>query len=98
MTPEGDTISPHGVLTGGSGAAVEKASLPPKEKLSSWKKKYLIYLLLLEEQMLEKKKLVSSIARWDEELTGLKNRTHRLEIEIHSRKKIWNALKMKPAD
>ena len=34
VTPEGDTISPHGVLTGGSGSAVEK-SLAGNEKGNS---------------------------------------------------------------
>ena len=34
VTPEGDTISPHGVLTGGSGSAVEKSLLATKREIS----------------------------------------------------------------
>ena len=33
VTPEGDIISPHGVLTGGSGAAVEKSLLATKREI-----------------------------------------------------------------
>ena len=35
----------------------------------------------------QKKKLASLIAQWDEELTQIKNRIHRIEIEINGRKK-----------
>ncbi len=34
VTPEGDTISPHGVLTGGSGSAVEKSLLATKREIA----------------------------------------------------------------
>jgi Chromosome segregation ATPases len=34
VTPDGDIISPHGVLTGGSGAAVEKSLLATKREIS----------------------------------------------------------------
>ena len=33
VTPEGDIISPHGVLTGGSGSAVEKSLLATKREI-----------------------------------------------------------------
>jgi len=87
VTPDGDTISPHGVLTGGSGSAVEKSLLATKREIAELAKEVERLSVELEDQTQEKKKLVSSIARWDEELTGLKNRAHRLEIDINSRKK-----------
>ena len=34
VTPDGDTISPHGVLTGGSGSAVEKSLLATKREIA----------------------------------------------------------------
>ena len=35
----------------------------------------------------QKKKLVSLIAQWEEELSQIKNRIHKLEIDINGRKK-----------
>ncbi len=87
VTPEGDTISPHGVLTGGSGSAVEKSLLATKREIAELEKEVSRLSDELEEKIQEKKKLVLSITRWDEELTGLKNRVHRLEIDINGRKK-----------
>ncbi len=87
VTPEGDTISPHGVLTGGSGSAVEKSLLATKREIAELEKEVFKLAAELDDQSSEKKKLSSAIIRWDEELTGLKNRSHRLEIEISGRKK-----------
>lgn len=87
VTPEGDTISPHGVLTGGSGSAVEKSLLATKREIAELEADVSRLAVELEDQVQEKKALVLSIARWDEELTGLKNRAHRLEIDINGRKK-----------
>ncbi len=87
VTPDGDTISSHGVLTGGSGSAVEKSLLATKREILGLEVEVAKLSSELEDQTQGKKKLVSSIARWDEELTGLKNRIHRLEIDINSRKK-----------
>lgn len=87
VTPEGDTISPHGVLTGGSGSAVEKSLLATKREIADLEKEVSRISGELEVQLQEKKRLASSITRWDEELSGLKNRAHRLEIDINGRKK-----------
>jgi chromosome segregation protein len=87
VTPEGDTISPHGVLTGGSGSAVEKSLLATKREIAGLEKEVSALTAELEEKNHEKKKLVSSIAGWDEELTGLKNRIHRLEIDMSTRRR-----------
>ena len=87
VTPDGDTISPHGVLTGGSGSAVERSLLGTKREIAELESELTRLASQLEEQLDEKRKRVSAITRWDEELSGLKNRTHQLEIEINSRKK-----------
>jgi chromosome segregation protein len=87
VTPDGDTISPHGVLTGGSGSAVERSLLGTKREISELESELIRLASQLEEQLEEKRLRVSSISRWDEELSSLKNRTHQLEIEINSRKK-----------
>ena len=87
VTPEGDTISPNGVLTGGSGSAVEKSLLATKREIAELAREVQKLSVELEDQLQEKKQLVSSIAGLDEELTELKNSVHRLEIEINGRKK-----------
>jgi chromosome segregation protein len=87
VTPDGDTISPHGVLTGGSGSAVERSLLGTKREISELESELIRLASQLEEQLEEKRLRVSAISRWDEELSSLKNRTHQLEIEINSRKK-----------
>jgi len=87
VTPEGDTISPHGVLTGGSGAAVEKSLLATKREIAELETDVSRLSSELQENIQEKKKLTSLITRWEEELSGLKNRAHRLEIDISGRKK-----------
>ncbi len=87
VTPEGDIISPHGVLTGGSGAAVEKSLLATKREISELESEVAALILDLEEKTDQKKKLVSLIARWEEELAQIKTSIHSLEITINGRKK-----------
>ena len=87
VTLDGDTISPHGVLTGGSGAAVEKSLLATRREISELEKEVVAKAAELENQTNQKKKLVSLIAQWDEELSQVKGGIHKLEIDINSRKK-----------
>jgi chromosome segregation protein len=87
VTPEGDIISPHGVLTGGSGSAVEKSLLATKREISELDSEVAALLLDLEEKTDQKKKLVSMIAQWEEELAQIKTRIHSLEITMNGRKK-----------
>jgi chromosome segregation protein len=87
VTPEGDIISPHGVLTGGSGSAVEKSLLATKREISELESEVAALILDLEEKTDQKKKLVSMIARWEEELAQIKTTIHSLEITINGRKK-----------
>ncbi|MEN6489850.1 MAG: chromosome segregation protein SMC [Smithella sp.] len=87
VTPDGDTISPQGVLTGGSGSAVEKSLLSTKREIAELEEDLEKLAAELAAQTNQKKKLVSLIAQWDEELTQVKNRIHRIEIDINGRKK-----------
>ncbi|PKN77480.1 MAG: chromosome segregation protein SMC [Deltaproteobacteria bacterium HGW-Deltaproteobacteria-10] len=87
VTPEGDTISPHGVLTGGSGSAVEKSLLSTKREIAELEKDLAMLIPDLASQSDQRKRLVSLIAQWEEELSQIKNRIHKLEIEVNSRKK-----------
>ncbi|MEN6620278.1 MAG: chromosome segregation protein SMC [Smithella sp.] len=87
VTPEGDTISPHGVLTGGSGSAVEKSLLSTKREIAELEKEISDLTNELASLTEQKKKLASLMAQWEEALTQIKNRIHRLEIDINGRKK-----------
>ncbi len=87
VTPDGDTISPHGVLTGGSGSAVEKSLLSTKREIAELETDIEILALELTTQSDQKKKLVSLIAQWEEELSQIKNRIHKIEIDVNGRKK-----------
>jgi chromosome segregation protein len=87
VTREGDIISPHGVLTGGSGSAVEKSLLATKREIAELGTEVSALAKELDDQINQKKKLVSAISRWDEELSQIKNRSHKLEIDINGGKK-----------
>jgi chromosome segregation protein len=87
VTREGDIISPHGVLTGGSGSAVEKSLLATKREIAELEAEVAALASELDDQQSQKKKLVSAISSWDEELNQIKNRSHQLEIDINGRKK-----------
>jgi chromosome segregation protein len=87
VTLDGDTISPNGVLTGGSGAAVEKSLLATRREILELEKEVVARAAELENQTNQKKKFVSLIAQWDEELSQVKGGIHKLEIDINSRKK-----------
>lgn len=87
VTPDGDTISPQGVLTGGSGSVVEKSLLATRREIAELEKDVASLAAELAIQMELKKKLVSLIAQWEEEQGQIKSRIHKLEIDVNSRKK-----------
>lgn len=87
VTREGDIISPHGVLTGGSGSAVEKSLLATKREIVELEAEVSALAKELDDQQSQKKNLVLAISRWDEELSQIKNRSHKLEIDINGVKK-----------
>ncbi len=87
VTPEGDTISPQGVLTGGSGAAVERSLLATKREIAELETDLVRLAGQLAENLEEKKKQSAAIVRWDEEIGSLKSRMHQLEIDINGRRK-----------
>ncbi|MBE3141898.1 MAG: hypothetical protein IMZ53_15080, partial [Thermoplasmata archaeon] len=87
VTLEGDIISPHGVLTGGSGAAVEKSLLATKREIAELESEVSALVSELEAKTSQRKKLVSVIAQWEEESGQVKTGIHSLEIDINGKKK-----------
>ena len=87
VTPVGDIISPHGVLTGGSGSAVEKSLLATKREIGELEIEVSTLVTDLEVKTSQKNNLVSAISRWEEELSQIKTDIHSLEIAVNGRKK-----------
>jgi len=87
VTREGDIISPHGVLTGGSGAAVEKSLLATKREIGELQNEVSALTAELESKTSQKNHLVSSILRWEEEISQMKTEIHSLEIDINGMRK-----------
>lgn len=87
VTPDGDTISPQGVLTGGSGAAVEKSLLSTKREIAELEKDVAALTSELSAQADRKKRFSALIIQWEEELGQIKSSIHKLEIDISGRKK-----------
>ncbi|MGD0279261.1 MAG: chromosome segregation protein SMC [Smithella sp.] len=87
VTPDGDIISPHGVLTGGSGSAVEKSLLATKREIGELEIEVSAFVADLEVKTSQKNNLVSAISRWEEELSQIKTDIHSLEIVVNGRKK-----------
>lgn len=87
VTREGDLISPQGVLSGGSGAAVEKSLLSTKREIAELEGELSAFNSNLDEEMSRKSKLALVLAQWEEEIDQIKAGIHLLEIDINGRKK-----------
>ncbi|HPC07289.1 MAG TPA: chromosome segregation protein SMC [Smithella sp.] len=87
VTPEGDIISPHGVLTGGSGSAVEKSLLATKREIGELEAEIAALSLDLETKVGRRTKILATISRWEEESSQMKTEIHALEITVNGRKK-----------
>ena len=87
VTPEGDMISPNGVLTGGSGAAVEKSLLATKREIGELEGELAALAVDLDVKTNQKNDLLSAIARWEDEINQIKTDRHSLEISINVKKK-----------
>lgn len=87
VTREGDLISPHGVLSGGSGSVVEKSLLSTKREIAELEAEVATFALDLGDQTNRKGKFVATLAQWEEENNQIKTSIHSLDIDINSKKK-----------
>ncbi len=87
VTPEGDIISPHGVLTGGSRTNGDRSLLRDKREINELEEDLKALNASLERETELKQKTNRLISQWEEELVQLRSQVHRLEIQINSRKK-----------
>jgi chromosome segregation protein len=87
VTPEGDIISPSGILTGGSGNGSEKSLLRNRREITELAEEVETLATGLKEEQNGRKRTASLIAQWDEELLRLRSQLHLTELRMNGLKK-----------
>jgi chromosome segregation protein len=87
VTPEGDIISPSGILTGGSGTGADRSLLRNRREITELTEEVARLQAELQEEQEGRKKAASLIAQWDEELLRIRSRLHLTELRINGLKK-----------
>jgi chromosome segregation protein len=87
VTPEGDIISPSGILTGGSGNGGEKSLLRNRREITELAEEVETLATGLKEEQNGRKRTASLIAQWDEELLRLRSQLHLTELRMNGLKK-----------
>jgi chromosome segregation protein len=87
VTPDGDIITPHGVLTGGSRKNGDSSLLRNKREIAQLEKEIDTMTCLLKEDEGRISKTAFLISQWEEELLELKSSLHRSELSINSNRK-----------
>lgn len=87
VTPEGDIISPHGVLTGGSTQNGEGNLLRSKRETAELEGELGRLAERLKEASNRRKNAAGLIVQWQEELQQLSADIHRLEIQTTGKRK-----------
>lgn len=83
VTPDGDTISPHGVLTGGSRTVTEETSLLRKKReIAALEAEVREIEALLEDRTQSRNRVASLLGQRDRALEGVRERIRRLELQI----------------
>ncbi len=88
VTPDGDTISPHGVLTGGSRSMTEETSLLRKKReILALEVDVEEIQTVLEDKTGKRSQVASLIEGRDQALESLRGRMRELELQVTGRKK-----------
>jgi chromosome segregation protein len=87
VTPEGDIITPHGVLIGGSKTNGERSLLRNKREIAELNVQVEQLAAQLEEDRENRKRTVALISQWEEEFLQSGSDLHQLALQINSRKK-----------
>jgi len=87
VTPEGDIISPSGILTGGSGNGSEKSLLYNRREIVELAEEVETLTAGLSEEQSGRKRTASLIAQWDEELLRLRSQLHLTELRMNGLRK-----------
>lgn len=87
VTPDGDMISPQGVLTGGRNGNGDRSLLKNKREMEALEAGIRDLSAALQEEGLRKKSLATLAARGEEELDSLTAHIHSMELQCNSHKK-----------
>lgn len=87
VTPDGDIINSHGMLSGGSRNKGERSLLANKREIGELKKELSRLLRDLDESLVDRRAAILIIARSEEGLQRVKTEMHQLEIQINSKRK-----------
>ena len=87
VTPEGDIITPQGVLTGGSKTNGERSLLQNKREIAELEAEAENLTARLEEDRENRKRILSLVSEWEEELLQSGSDIHHLELRINGKKK-----------
>jgi chromosome segregation protein len=87
VTPEGDIISPSGILTGGSGTGADRSLLRNRREIAELTEEVAQLQAELQQEQDGRKKAASLIAQWDEELLRLRSQLHLTELRINGLRK-----------
>jgi chromosome segregation protein len=84
VTPEGDIVNAHGVLTGGSKNMAGRGLFQKKRESAELEEALASLSASLSEKIQEKKEAASLIVQWEGELQRLRSALHSLELQINS--------------
>ena len=87
VTPDGDIISPSGILTGGSGNGSDRSLLRNRREIAELTEEVATLQADLQEEQEGRKKAATLIAQWDEELLRLRSQVHLTELRINGLRK-----------
>jgi chromosome segregation protein len=87
VTPEGDIISPSGILTGGSRNGSDKSLLRNRREIVELAEEVETLTTELSEEQNGRKRTASLIAQWDEELLRLRSQLHLTELRMNGLRK-----------
>ena len=87
VTPDGDMISPQGVLTGGRNGTGDRSLLKNKREMETLEAGIRDLSTALQEGGMRKKSLASLVARGEDELDSLTSDIHAVELQCNSHKK-----------
>ncbi|MFA5180757.1 MAG: chromosome segregation protein SMC [Syntrophales bacterium] len=87
VTPDGDMISPQGVLTGGRNGKGDRSLLKNKREMEALEAGIRDLSTALQEEGVRKKRLVDLAARGEEDMDSLTSDIHVVELQCNSHKK-----------
>jgi chromosome segregation protein len=87
VTPDGDVISPNGILTGGSGSPPGGSRLRANREIDELERELATLSVPLEEERERKRSAERRLSELTDEYDDIRSEIHKLELTCHSREK-----------